>query len=463
MKRQKHKSNKNKKNMIICFSIFMSMYLGVSAYFMNHFYFGTKINGINVAGKTVKQADELISSSISTYTLELQGRDGKNEEIKGTNIALTYDPKDKVTDLKDNQNPLAWITSIFSKSHTNLDELVKFDENLLKEQINKLSYFDSKNIVEPKNADFNYIDDTYEIEKEVMGNKIIKENLYENVKSSILKGDTLLNLGNTNSYEDPKYVANSNEVLEAKKLLDKYTSMKITYTFGSKQETVDGSVINKWLETDENMNVVFNEKKMRSYIDSLAREYNTFGNTRDFLSSSGKTIQVSGGNYGWIIDKTKEVKDLIEIIKKGQDVTKEPAYSQTAVSREKNDIGNTYVEIDMTKQHVWFYKNGALVTEGDVVTGNLNNNCGTPVGVYRLNYRERNATLKGENYAAPVNFWLPFNGNIGLHDASWRDKFGGEIYKTSGSHGCVNAPYELANKIFDNIESGTPVVCYYEE
>ncbi|SFD25384.1 L,D-transpeptidase family protein [Clostridium uliginosum] len=463
MKRQKHKSNKNKKSMIICFSIFMSIYLGGSAYFINHFHFGTKINGINVTGKTVKQADELISSSISIYVLELQGRDGKNEEIKGTNIALTYNPKDKITNLKDSQNPLSWITSIFSNSHTKFDELVKFDETLLKEQINKLSYFDSKNIVKPKNAGFNYIDDAYEIEKEVMGNKIIKKNLYENIKSSFLKGDTLLNLGDTNSYENPKYITNSNEVLEAKKLLDKYTSMKITYTFGSKQETADGSIINKWLETDENMNVVFNEKKMISYITSLAREYNTFGNAIDFLSSSGKTIQVNGGNYGWLIDKTKEVKDLIEIIKNGQDVTKEPAYSQTAVSHDKNDIGNTYLEIDMTKQHVWFYKNGALVTEGDVVTGNLNNNCETPVGVCRLNYKERKATLKGKNYSAPVNFWLPFNGNIGLHDASWRDKFGGEIYKTSGSHGCVNAPYELANKIFDNIESGTPVVCYYEK
>ena len=55
---------------------------------------------------------------------------------------------------------------------------------------------------------------------------------------------------------------------------------------------------------------------------------------------------------------------------------------------------------------------------------------------------------------------MPFNGGIGIHDASWRNKFGGEIYKTGGSHGCVNSPYEVAKAIFDNIEVGTPVVCY---
>ena len=56
---------------------------------------------------------------------------------------------------------------------------------------------------------------------------------------------------------------------------------------------------------------------------------------------------------------------------------------------------------------------------------------------------------------------MPFNGGIGIHDATWRSSFGGNIYVAGGSHGCVNAPYSLANTIFNNIDSGTPVVCYY--
>jgi lipoprotein-anchoring transpeptidase ErfK/SrfK len=99
--------------------------------------------------------------------------------------------------------------------------------------------------------------------------------------------------------------------------------------------------------------------------------------------------------------------------------------------------------------------------EGDVVTGNVSLNDATPVGIYRLKYKEKNATLKGEGYSSPVSFWMPFNGGIGIHDANWRSVFGGEIYKTNGSHGCINSPYNLAQTIFDNINAGTPVVCYY--
>lgn len=96
-----------------------------------------------------------------------------------------------------------------------------------------------------------------------------------------------------------------------------------------------------------------------------------------------------------------------------------------------------------------------------MVTGNVSNNTSTPTGVYSLKYKQRDATLKGQGYSSPVNFWMPFNGGIGIHDASWRSVFGGRIYLTNGSHGCVNSPYYLANTIFNNINEGTPVVCYY--
>ncbi|SFC86481.1 L,D-transpeptidase family protein [Clostridium uliginosum] len=462
MKKRRHKHSKNKKGLIISLCTLMAMYLGVSVFFMNHFYFGSQINGIDIAGKTVKQADEQISSAISTYALELEERGDMKEEIKGDDIGLAYDPKDKIKNLKDSQNPLGWLTSLFSKSHSQIDGIVTFDENSLKEKLNKLSSFNSSDIIEPKDASFKYTDNGYEIVDEVNGNKINKDTIYENVGNAILAGKKTLNLDAENCYENPKYTSKSKEVIDAKDLFNKYTSLKITYTFADKKEAIDGSTINKWLDVDKDMNVVFNEKKVRSYVDSLASKYNTFGKTRDFVTSSAKTIQVSGGNYGWIINKSEEVKDLIEIVKKGQDITKEPIYSQTGVSRDNNDIGDTYVELDMTKQHLWFYKKGSLITEGDVVTGNVSNNCGTPVGTYRLTYKEKHATLKGENYAAPVDFWLPFNGNIGIHDATWRSQFGKDIYMTSGSHGCVNAPYELANKIFDNIDAGTPIVCYSE-
>lgn len=462
MRKEKHKkSSKNIKGILVAFCIAVAMYSGISIYFMNHFYFGSEINNIKVAGKTVKEADELISASINNYTLQLEARGGGKEQIKGSQIDLKYDPNDKINDLKKSQKPFKWITSIFNKNDTELDHIVTFNEDLLIEQIENLSCLNSDNVIEPKNASFEYIDNGYKVIEEVKGNKINKEVLYKNIKEAILKGETVIDLDKMNSYENPQYTVESQEVKAVKDLLDKYTNIKITYNFDNRSEILDGSIINKWLDVNENMEITFDEKKIRNYVDSLARDYNTFANTRNFTSSSGEVIQVSGGNYGWVIDKQAEIKELIEIVKKGENITREPVYSQTAVSRSINDIGDTYVEIDFTKQHLWFYKNGILITEGDVVTGNMSNNWGTPAGTYRLNYKERNATLKGEDYSSPVNYWLPFNGNIGIHDAIWRSEFGGEIYMTNGSHGCINAPYELAEKIFENIEAGTPIVCYY--
>lgn len=461
-KRRKNNSGKAVKIIVMSLCPLVAMYIGVSVYFMNHFYFGSTIYDVKVAGKTVEQAEELLSDEISSYTLKLQGRNSVSEEIKGEDIDLQYEQGDKVKNFKKTQNPFLWIKSLFIKHELSNEQLVTFDENLLKDIINKSSFFDEENIIEPKNPTFKYENNEFNIVRQVDGSKINEEILIDKVSDAVKSGNTVIDLNELGCYVEPKYTEDSPEVAEAKKSLDKIAESKITYEFGSRNEVLDGKTISQWLGVNDNMEVIVDENKARQYVESLARNYNTYSNTRDFTTSTGKKIQVSGGNYGWIINKPLETKELINIIKQGEEVRREPAYSQKAISREKDDVGNTYVEIDMTKQHIWFYKNGSLVVEGDVVTGNAANNWSTPVGTYRLNYKEKDATLKGENYESEVTYWMPFNNNIGIHDAGWRTEFGGEIYLTNGSHGCVNAPYDVAEKIFQNIESGTPIICYYE-
>lgn len=462
---RRKRSNKRSSVMlsvIISISTLVAAYLGMSLYSMNHFNFGTKINGISVGGKTVEGTEEELSSQFQKYTLELQERGDENEQIKGTDIGLKYNDE-KIKELKKNQNPFAWISTLIKKENSESAQIVTYDEDLLNKVIGNLSCVNSKKITSPKSASLEYSADGYKIVDEVAGNKINKDALHDGIADAIVNGKTTLDLSAGNCYENPKYNSKSQEVADAKELLDKYVNLKITYDSNGKTEVLDGSTIHEWLGVNENMEVTFNDDKVKSYVNKIASIFNTFGNTRNFAATTKKTVQVSGGNYGWIVNKSQEVKDLIEAIKGGQDVTKEPAYIQKAAVTGNNDIGDTYVEVNLTKQHVWFYKNGALVVDGDVVTGNISNNTGTPVGTYVLNYKEKNATLKGEDYSSAVEYWMPFNGNIGLHDASWRNGvFGGNIYMTSGSHGCVNCPYNLAKTIFENIEPGTPIVVYTE-
>ena len=456
-----HNRKKPIKVSIICSSIFLIIYLGISMYFSNHFYYGSVINGINASGKTVAQVDKALLVKSETYTLKLKERNGISEQIKSSDIDLKYNAN-KIQVLKDNQNSFMWIFALLNSKTSEMNDVVTYDNKLLKEHFDKLSCFNSKKIIEPQNVSFKYLNGGYVILNEVNGNKVNSKLLYTNVVNAILNGVTAINLDEKNLYISPKFTSTSAKAKSTKILLNKYVSSKITYTITTGNEVLDGSIIHNWLGVNENLEVTFDKNKMDEYVKKLDGNYNTVGKAREFVTSVGATVKVSGGDYGWLVDRTGEVNDLIVAIKGGQTITKVPRYVQTAASHNVNDIGNTYVEINITKQHLWFYKKGKLVVQGDVVTGNVSINDGTPTGVYKLKYKEKNAILKGEDYSVPVSEFMPFNGGIGIHPATWRNKFGGSIYLTNGSHGCINSPPSLAKKIYDNIDVNTPIICYLQ-
>ena len=153
----------------------------------------------------------------------------------------------------------------------------------------------------------------------------------------------------------------------------------------------------------------------------------------------------------------------MKLIKKGAKKKKTPVYAQTAVSHGKTDWGNTYVEINLSQQHLWYYKNKKLVVDSDFVSGNISKGYDTPQGVYSIMYLERNAILgarSNADYRTPVSYWMPFNKGIGLHDASWRSTFGRDIYINSGSHGCINLPTGFAGSLYSQIYVNLPVAVY---
>ena len=462
MERKRTKPNKIVIGSIIASTLLIGFYVGMSIFFMNHFYFGTEINSVNAAGKTVAEVEESVVNQIKDYSLELEGRGDINEQIKGSDIDIKFIPDEKIQEIKDKQNGFGWIISLFKKDSSQAEVTVEYDENLLTKSLDNLKYFKKDSIVNPESAKLKYANEGYQIVEEVNGNKVKKDVLHDAVVNAINNGQTKIVLDSINSYESPKYTSSSEEIVKAKEQIDKYIAPVVTYNFGKNTEVINADKIKDYISISDDFQVQLDPVKVRQYVDKIAGQYNTYKSTRNFNTSTGKTVKVSGGNYGWILDKPKMVDNIIASIQDGQTTTKDPIYAQTAASRDSNDIGNSYIEVNLTKQHIWLYKNGTLIIDSDIVTGNESLSCSTPAGTYRVNYKEANATLKGENYSQPVAYWMPFNENIGIHDATWRDQFGGEIYKTNGSHGCVNAPYETAKKIFENIEASIPVVCYTE-
>lgn len=461
MNKQLSKNGKIIRGIIITFLTLLILYLGISFYFVNHFHFGSVVNNVNVAGKTVEEADKTIVSNVESYVLEVKERGNVTEEIKGVDIGLKCDPESKIQEIKDSQNPFAWVRCLFGENSSEVKEIISYNNDLLNEVINKMSVVTNEEVIEPENPQFEYSNGEFIISEKVEGNKINIDKLKKAIDNAVLQGKTSIDLDQLGCYEEAKYNKNSKEVLEAKEKLDSYVKTKITYTFGEIQEVLDGSIIKDWLTVDDNMKVTFDEDQVKEYVYQLACKYNTYGNTRSFKTSYGSIVDIYGGEYGWIINKSEEAEELEALVKKGEVTTREPIYSQTAVAHGDNDYGNSYVEVSLSDQHLWLYVNGTLITEGDVVTGNVNNGTTTNRGVYSIYYKQKDATLKGEGYETPVSFWMPFNGGIGLHDADgWRSSYGGSIYISGGSHGCVNCPYTLAQSLYNNVYAGMPVVVY---
>lgn len=458
---RKHLKNNIVEKLIIVIGILILIYFLISLYFTTHFFFHTIINGVDVSLKSYRRTEDVIQEYIKAYELTLSERDNESEVIAGEQIDLKYNTNNNLTGIFKQQISLQWISSLFMDYIYYDKKLFEFNKDKLEQKIAALDCINHE-ITNPQNASFQYIKGSYHVIEEVYGNKVREDVLRNAISDSIYHGVKKLDLNKSNCYHNPKYTRYHEKTHKALNTLHLYVTTKITYLFGSKKEMLDGDTINNWLSINEDMEVIINRAAVSSYIKVLSKKYDTIGVTRSFKTSTGKTVEVKGGIYGWRINQVEEATTLTQSIKRGDILEKEPVYLQKAVSREENDIGKTYIEINITRQHLWFYRDGKLVTQGAIVTGNPNRGNATVLGTYMINYKQKEAVLKGLNYEAKVTYWMPFYGNIGLHDASWRSSFGGEIYKRRGTHGCVNAPHYLAKIIFQNIEAGVPVISYEE-
>lgn len=219
---------------------------------------------------------------------------------------------------------------------------------------------------------------------------------------------------------------------------------------------------------DKGADLPINEEEVEKFVQEFARKYNTVGKTREFTSLSGKKIKVSGGDYGFAVSQDKEIKQLVKDLKSGKEIKREPVWAMSGFVdySQTDDVGDTYVDISLADQHLWYFKDGKKVVDCPVVTGNRYQH-DTPTGTFSLSYKQRGATLRGDNgdgsrYESPVSYWMPFYGNYGMHDAPWRSSFGGKIFQGGGSHGCVNMPIPAAKKLFENLaEKNVPVIVHW--
>lgn len=445
--------------------ILFGIFAGISTRYKEMFLPGSTLNNLDVSGMTVSQVQRALEDSQGEYTLTLVERDGVTETITGDEIGLALSFNGELEQLLSEQNPWSWpmaVLGLRSNSMT-LETMFSYDTAKLTEVITSLRCMDSSTQTPPKDAYLsNYSEELggVEIVPEVEGNLVNQEILLPAIQNAVATMQTELDLESLGCYVAPSITSDDAALQQKAAQLNEYLGIKITYQMGSDTISVTGQQLVDWLSFDDEGNATLSEDKAADFVANLRYNYATIFSNREFTTSYGQTITVEGGDYGWWMDTDATTEALVEAILNKESTTLEPVWRQEAAvlgAGAKGDFGNTYVEVNLTAQHLFFYKDGQLVIESDFVSGK---NDATPTGTYSLTYKERYATLEGENYSSPVSYWMPFSGNVGLHDASWRTSFGGTLYKSGGSHGCVNLPIETAKTIYQNIPDTAAIIVY---
>lgn len=442
----------------------LGTYGAIGIYYTTHFLKNTSINGIDVSDLTAAEAEALIAADAEEYRLVITGRDEEQETIQGTDFDYCFVSNGETEELLGEQNGFSWIFAYFSDGQSySMDTSVTYDAEKLTAAVLAFSMMQTDQMVAPENAYVTLLEDgSYGIVAETEGTELDMEKVLAAVESAVASGKKSLNLEMAECYVTAEVTSEDESLIESVSLYNQYASMYVNYYMsGDVVVTLDSSVFMDWFSLDEENNPSFDYDSVAAWVETLADTYDTIGTYEPFVTSNGETVYVESVTYGWKMDRESETEALYNLLLAGQTEGRSPVWTNSALTRGTNDIGDTYVEIDYTNQRMWYYKDGELLVETPVVTGNVSAGNASPEGMFYIVYKKQDAVLTGETYETPVSYWMPFYGNVGIHDAdSWRSSYGGTIYMTNGSHGCINTPTAQAQTIFENIEAGTPVICY---
>ena len=467
----------HKKPVLICgivVLVLLIVYLAGMLYYNDKFLNGTMVNGSDVGGMTLQKANDQLSKKVNGQSLKLIFNDGQSEVLQSAQLGVSYNKDNSLNQLMKNQNKWAWFIGFFKNEKNTLTDLIQISDENLTNGIASMEHAKEENQIAPTDAYIQYKDGSFSIIEETLGSKFNIEELVKNIKVALSEGKQQLDVTKANGYVKPQVYKDDQDLNNQLKAANEYCLSAITYTTPKGKEiALDGSTLITWLSKQDDGSYTKDEsvfkEKLTAFVKELASQYNSIGATRTFTGKDGQSHTVSGGTYGFRVYTDSEVSALLKMINENKSENNRiPEHTGQLPSGENGGLGTTYLEINITKQHLWFVKDGSVVLESDFVSGKESDPTRlTPSGTYYIYNKERNRVLRGTKqpngkyeYESPVSYWMPFNKGIGLHDASWRSTFGRDIYINSGSHGCINLPTGFAGSLYSQIYVNLPVVVY---
>lgn len=443
-------------------------------YFSGHLLPGSLVNGFNCSYMDQKEAEELLAKKTAAYVLAVRTRGNGQESISAEEIALSYKPDGSVKKLMHDQKRFLWFLAFSQHSIMEVPSSVSYQEDLFEQKFAGLKCL--KDNVKPEDA---YIEDDgngFSIVPEVEGTFVDQEKFRETVVTALTTGDPVVDLEEDGCYINPEIYRDNERLTADCEQMNELTDVVITYDFSDRKETVDRTVICSWLSRNEEQDLVVDKEKIASYIRTLAEKYDTIGTERSFITYNSREIRVSGGDYGWVTDQEKETEALFREIQKKETQVREPEYRQKAMSRDTNDIGYTYVEVDLSGSRLVVYQDGIPVADTGIYAPD-----GTGTGVYEI----REMKSPAESGGITVNYLMSCGENIGIVDnpaltqedvGYYADGFAdslisadfgseensglsGDIW-TDSEKGYIQIPGDRAADVWQYVKTGMPVVIY---
>lgn len=451
------------------------------------------LSSVDVGGMTAKEAKKAIKKAIDKYQIKVK-LDDAEFEMNAEDLGLEYNEKadmqtlinaanknkepDKQVKLfimkKDEELQNALVDSyITARTEAQADSTSNTDndtDGTKQADKSDAEIFDIKTVV-PYRATITYNADAGQFEgvDGVSGDAPIYDKAASNLSSAVKEMKKKAELESSTGYVEGEKAADSDAVKKALKEANAYLDVTVTCSFNPATgepatETVAKEQIAQWLIVgNDGLTVSLDGENMATYCTQLAQKHDVSKKkTGKFKTTAGSTIDVPVAAAGQTVDGNKLYESIYKAIDEKKSATVEAVYSDAKVEETGEFVtyGGNYCEVDLTNQMVYVYKDGKQVVSSQCVTGCIAKGHGTPTGVYSIFSMDKDRYLRGDGYKSWVNFFVPFNGGIGFHDASWRSTFGGNIYLYSGSHGCINMPYAEVKKLFANVSMGETVIVY---
>lgn len=437
-----------------------------------YFFEGTTINSFDVSKKTPEEVVEILEENYNQKNIEILEEGEVVFTAALPEIGYRVNEQEMLANVEkclDSQKD-GILLNVFKEKVYTVDVSFTFDKETFEDAIQAEKFSGER--TESQNAELIYNGETYEIQPEIYGNTIhdvslrsfLQEAITETIAVSGVEQKLQVQLDKA-VYEKPEILQNNAELVKLMNGYNKYCQAVIKYKFGSEKVKLNWKTIKDWVVFD-GYEASIDTTKVQEYVQNLANEYDTIYRSRTITTSHGTAVTLSSNDYGYCINLSAEAEQLLADINSNTTVKREPVYVITGYQREgKDDVVGTYIEINLANQHLWFYKDYNLVIETDIVTGDPKYQ-ETATGAFPLAYKASPFNLTGggsdgvKSWDVEVQYWMPFYDGQGLHDASWRSSFGGNIYKGNGSHGCVNLPPAAAKVIYENVEAGMPIFLY---